>query len=86
MMARTGSGTDRLADIVLAEAKEAWDEGLAAYVYLPPPGVEGWELSQSVSAVLSLGWLLQSSALGGNTDGVSQSSRAMFTFLRPWGG
>jgi hypothetical protein len=72
-------------DGVLAEAKEAWDDGLPAFVYLPPAGVEGPELSRSVSTVLSIGWLLQSSALGGNTDGVTQVSRAMFTFLRPYG-
>lgn len=83
MMVRTA--TESPADSVLAEAKEAWDDGLPAFVYLPPPGVEGPELSRSVSAVLSIGWLLQSSALGGNTDGVGLTSRAMFTFLRPYG-
>jgi hypothetical protein len=82
MMVRTVS--PMADDMVLAEAKDAWDDGLAAFVYLPPAGLEGPELSRSVSGILSIGWLLQSSALGGNTDGEGAMSRAMFTFLRPW--
>ncbi len=65
------------------EAREAWNLGLRAFVFVPHTKFSypsGKALSVEVDAVMSIGWRLHSTSM---TKIRSSNVTMMFTFVRP---